>query len=91
MAKITDRQMTAKPGANDKWLSEVSIWGHGSLVARITPSGERLFYFRYTNSSSERITLPIGTYSRDGSEGTMTLAEAGQRAKEILKKTSRFW
>ncbi len=36
MAKITDRQMTAKPGSSDKWLSEVAIWGHGSLVARIT-------------------------------------------------------
>ena len=89
MAKITDRQMTAKPGNNDKWLSEVAIWGHGSLVARITPSGERLFYFRYSNSSSERDTYPIGTYSRDGLEGTMTLAEAGQRAKELagLHKT----
>lgn len=83
MVKITDRQMTAKPGSSDKWLSEVAIWGHGSLVARITPSGERLFYFRYTNSSSERVTFPIGTYSRDGTEGTMTLAEAGQRAKEL--------
>ncbi|MFC5698377.1 tyrosine-type recombinase/integrase [Pseudomonas sp. GCM10022186] len=83
MAKITDRQITAKPGTSDKWLSEVAIWGHGSLVARITPSGERLFYFRYTNSSGERITYPIGTYSRDGLEGTMTLAEAGQRAKEL--------
>ena len=89
MAKITDRQMTAKPGNNDKWLSEVAIWGHGSLVARITPSGERLFYFRYLNSSGDRITYPIGTYSRDGLEGTMTLAEAGQRAKELagLHKT----
>ncbi|HBM09607.1 integrase [Pseudomonas sp. 10B238] len=83
MAKITDRQMTAKPGASDKWLSEVAIWGHGSLVARITPSGERLFYFRYTNGSSERVTFPIGTYSRDGSEGTMTLAKAGLKAKEL--------
>ena len=83
MAKITDRQMTAKPGASDKWLSEVAIWGHGSLVARITTSGERLFYFRYTNGSGERVTFPIGTYSRDGNEGTMTLAEAGQRAKEL--------
>lgn len=83
MANITDRQMTAKPGTSDKWLSEVAIWGHGSLVARITPSGERLFYFRYTNSSSDRITYPIGTYSRDGHEGTMTLAEAGQLAKEL--------
>lgn len=83
MAKITDRQMTAKPGVSDKWLSEVAIWGHGSLVARITTSGERLFYFRYANSIGERITYPIGTYSRDGLEGTMTLAEAGQRAKEL--------
>lgn len=83
MAKITDRQMTAKPGSSDKWLSEVAIWGHGSLVARITSSGERLFYFRYSNSRGERITYPIGTYSRDGQEGTMTLAEAGQRAKEL--------
>lgn len=83
MAKITDRQMTTKPGTRDKWLSEVAIWGHGSLVARITPSGERLFYFRYTSSRSERITYPIGTYSRDGHEGSMTLAVAGQRAKEL--------
>ncbi|WP_116426032.1 site-specific integrase [Pseudomonas citronellolis] len=89
MAKITDRQMTAKPGTTDKWLSEVAIWGHGSLVARITPSGERLFYFRYTNGNGDRITYPIGTYSREGLEGTMTLAEAGQRAKELagLHKT----
>ena len=38
---------------------------------------------------SERDTYPIGTYSRDGLEGTMTLAEAGQRAKELagLHKT----
>lgn len=83
MAKITDRQMTAKPGTNDKWLSEAAIWGHGSLVARITTSGERLFYFRYTNGNGERVTFPIGTYSRDGNEGTMTLAEAGQRAKVL--------
>ncbi|NQD91265.1 tyrosine-type recombinase/integrase [Pseudomonas sp. CrR25] len=83
MAKITDRQITAKPGASDRWLSEVAIWGHGSLVARITPSGERLFYFRYSNSNGDRITYPIGTYSRDGLEGTMTLSVAGQRAKEL--------
>lgn len=75
--------MTAKPGDSDKWLNEVAIWGHGSLVARITRSGERLFYFRYSNSKGERVTLPIGTYSRDGHEGTMTLAEAGQKAKEL--------
>jgi integrase len=83
MAKITDKQMTAKPGETNRWLSEVAIWGHGSLVARITPSGERLFYFRYLNSGGDRITYPIGTYSRDGQEGTMTLADAGLKAKEL--------
>lgn len=83
MAKITDRQLNAKPGSTDKWLSEVAIWGHGSLVVRITPGGERLFYFRYRDSSGERVTLPIGTYSRDGREGTMTLAAANQRAVEL--------
>lgn len=89
MAKLTNKQIAGKPGTADKWLSEVAIWGHGSLVARITPSGERLFYFRYLNSKKERVTLPIGTYSRDGQEGTMTLAEAGQKAKELagLHKT----
>jgi integrase len=83
VAKITDKQMTIKPSDKDRWLSDVTIWGHGSLVARITPSGERLFYFRYLNSSGDRITYPIGTYSRDGKEGTMTLAEAGQKAKGL--------
>jgi integrase len=83
MPKITDKQMTAKPSETNRWLSEVAIWGHGSLVARITPSGERLFYFRYLNSGGDRITYPIGTYSRDGQEGTMTLADAGLKAKEL--------
>lgn len=83
MAKITDRQLNAKPGSRDTWLSETAIWGHGSLVARITPAGERLFYFRYRDGSGARVTLPIGTYSRTGQDGTMTLAQAGQRAMEL--------
>ncbi|WP_338585943.1 tyrosine-type recombinase/integrase [Pseudomonas sp. MAG733B] len=82
MANITDRQMSAKPGASDRWLSETIIWGHGSLVARITPSGERLFYFRYMDSQGKRATYPIGSYSRDGG-GMMTLADARKRAAEL--------
>jgi hypothetical protein len=81
MAKITDKQMTAKPTTSDKWFSEVALWGHGSLAARITPSGERLFYFRYLNSQGVRVTLPIGSYSRSGNEGTMTLADASLKAQ----------
>lgn len=80
---ITDKQMSAKAANKDRWFSETAIWGHGSLVGRITASGERLFYFRYLNSQGERITYPIGTYGREGKEGTITLAEAGQLAKEL--------
>lgn len=83
MANITDKQLTARASGKDSWLSEVAIWGHGSLAARITASGERLFYFRYQNSRAERINLPIGTYSRDGAGGTMTLADARLRAQEL--------
>ena len=83
MSKITDKQLTAKPTDKDVWLSEVAIWGHGSLVARITPRGERLFYFRYSNSNNIRITLPIGTYSRTQEKGTMSLADAGTFAKHL--------
>ena len=83
MANITDKQLTARASGKDSWLSEVAIWGHGSLAARITASGERLFYFRYQNSRAERINLPIGTYSRDGAGGTMTLADARLRAQQL--------
>lgn len=80
---ITDKQMSAKAADKDRWFSETATWGHGSLVGRITVSGERLFYFRYLNSQGKRITYPIGTYGRDGKEGTISLAEAGQLAKEL--------
>ena len=83
MGKITDKQINAKPQDKDVWLSEVTIYGHGSLVLRVTPNGERLFYFRYTNSANKRITLSIGTYSRTGDSGTMTLAQASLKAKEL--------
>lgn len=80
MANITDKQMNTKATTKDIWFNQVAIWGHGSLVARITKSGERLFYFRYQNEQGERITYPIGTYSRSGDEGTMTLSQANQKA-----------
>lgn len=72
MGKITDQQMNAKPGTKERWISESLIWGHGSLAARITPSGERLFYFRYVNTQGERITLPLATYDRDAPKSKTT-------------------
>lgn len=88
MVKITDKAIKAKPGNTHKWLSEVAIWGHGTLLARITPSGDRLFYFQYTTEAGKRYAMPIGTYGSGGG-GSMTLADARQRAVELasLHKT----
>lgn len=83
MAGITDTEINRKPDVKDRWLSEPAIWGHGSLVARITPSGERLFYFRYQTSGGKRDTLQIGAYDKKGANGCMILADARARAVEL--------
>ncbi len=61
MAKITDRQLTTKV---DKpvWLTEDAPKGHGRFMARLRPTGERLFYFRYTDAEGNRQSIPIGAY-----------------------------
>lgn len=81
MAKITDAQINQKYEEATKWLSETVIWGHGSLLIRITPR-ERLIYFRYTTSNGKRDTMQIGTY-RKGASGYLTLADARARAQEL--------
>ncbi len=80
---ITDKQMNSKPTGIHQWLSEPAIVKHGSLIGRITPKGERLFYFRYVNSLGKRVTHPIGSYSRTGEHGTLTLLDARQKAQEL--------
>ncbi|MDB5980460.1 MAG: integrase [Pseudomonas sp.] len=81
--------MKAKPGHTHKWMSEVAIWGHGSLLARITPAGDRLFYFQYSSEAGKRYALPIGTYGPGDDAATMTLSDARQQAMELasLHKT----
>ncbi|QSR34159.1 integrase [Marinobacterium iners] len=83
MASITDRQINAKPGTGSRWLSESVIRGHGALTVRITPKGERIFYFRYIDSQGKRVTMPIGNYSREEKLGCLTLTQARLRAKEL--------
>ena len=70
-------------------MSEVAIWGHGSLLARITPAGDRLLYFQYSNEAGKRYALPIGTYGPGDDATTMTLSDARQRAMVLasLHKT----
>ncbi len=84
MGFITDRQMQADTAANDIWITEDAPRGAGRFLARITPRGERAFYFRYTTSNGARDTLPIGAYDPKGRSG-LKLAEARTQAGEWSK------
>lgn len=82
MATITDKGMQAKTTDREQWLTQPFMRGAGVFVGRITPGGERLFYFRYTDSAGGRPFLPIGPYHPKGNGG-MTLAAAYSRASEL--------
>lgn len=79
---ITNKAMQAKPDAVDKWLTEGGKRGAGRLTARITPNGERLFYFRYTRADGTRDTLLIGSYAEKITDGSFTVQSARARALE---------
>ena len=80
---LADRQMRSTPQSRDKWFSESVIYRHGSLVGRVTPSGERLFYFRYVNSKSKQINYPIGTYLLG--DGGMSVDDAKVEARKLAE------
>ncbi|MEY8689649.1 MAG: tyrosine-type recombinase/integrase [Leptothrix sp. (in: b-proteobacteria)] len=84
MGIISDKAMQAKPGDRDTWLIEDGARGTGRLVGRITPSGTRTFYYRYTNADGARIRLPIGPYDArgDGTTG-FTVQQARFKAREL--------
>lgn len=81
---ITDTQMRAKPSSTDVWLRHPFQRGAGVFEARITPAGEKLFYFRYTNPAGRRSRYLIGAYHPKG-EGGLTLAEAAEQAQRLSK------
>lgn len=84
MGVITDKQMQATATASDLWITEDGPRGAGRFLGRITPRGERAFYFRYTTSDGSRDTLPIGAYDPKGSAG-LKLAEARSKAGQWSK------
>jgi hypothetical protein len=60
----------------DVWLSDdEGTRGGGRLVIRISPSGSKLFYFRYS-IDGVRKQLPIGPYAAEPVEGRYTLDQA---------------
>ncbi len=80
---ISDRAMQAAPQARDRWLIEPGARGAGRLVGRITPAGERRFYYRYTDSRGNRVRLLIGAYDpRGDNSATFTVKQARGRATE---------
>lgn len=81
MAEIKSGQMDAKPTDKDQWLRHTIIRKHGSLEARITPSGQRLFYFCYVGADGKRARLPIGSYRKNGGNGFLSLADAISKAQ----------
>lgn len=82
MATITDKGMQAKPTDEDQWLTQPFKRGAGVFVGRITSAGERLFYFRYSDSAGRRPFLPIGAYHPKGKAG-LTLSQAYEKAREL--------
>ena len=80
---ISDRAMQAAPGVRDRWLFEAGARGAGRLVGRITPAGERRFYYRYTDSRGNRVRLLIGAYDpRGDGSAAFTVKQARVRAME---------
>ena len=84
MSTITDRQLSAIPSDKDIWIIESAAKGQGRFTVRLTKSGERLFYFRYTDENGNRVRLPIGSYDREGLNG-LTLKDARRRAAELSR------
>jgi hypothetical protein len=84
MAVITDKQMQSSTTKSDVWITESGPRGAGRFLGRITPSGERAFYFRYTTNEGNRDTLRVGLYDPKGRAG-LKLAEARLIADEWSK------
>lgn len=83
MATITDKAMQGKPGETDRWLTQPFKRGAGVFLARITPTAERLFYFRYTDTKGRRPFLSVGHYHPKGNNGGLTLAAAYKKASDL--------
>lgn len=84
-SKLSDATIRQNPDPQkDVWLSDPAKRGEGALVARITPTGNRSFYFRYTGPDGKQVRLMVGKYDREGIAG-LTLKDARARAGELSR------
>lgn len=71
-----------RPKERDIWLSDdEGTRGGGRLVVRISPSGSKLFYFRYS-IDGVRKQLPMLPYSKEPEPDRFTLEQARAKARE---------
>ena len=80
--KVTDTAMRARAGATDRWVSESLGRGRGSFLGRISPNGQRAFYYRVASPDGTRQTVKLGDYDANGPAGLTVVA--GRRAAEAL-------
>jgi integrase len=70
-----------KAGDADVWLSDdEGTRGGGRLVLRISPSGSKLFYFRYSIDGTRK-QLPMLPYAKETAPDRLTLEEARDQAR----------
>lgn len=78
---------TAKPRpANDRWLSDaIGERNAGRLLVRISPTGAKRFYYRYTNAEGRRIALLLGAFTAEPRANALTLAQARTKAGDYRR------
>jgi integrase len=85
-ARLTDSQIQSKRLRAGVWLTEaLGGRGAGRLVVRVAESGERLFYFRYTDTGRKQRAVALGAYAREGGAG-LSLRQAREKAEDLSKR-----
>lgn len=73
----------AKPQASDYYLSDNDgTRGGGRLTVRVSPTGSKLFYFRYAINGTRK-ALPLLPFSARPADGHFTLDQARARARQL--------
>lgn len=76
---ITAAEMDSAPMPKEQWFTESLGRGFGAFLGRITPSGERRFYFRYADGAGKQHRHLIGPYGPGG----FTVAQARVKARDL--------
>ena len=73
----------AKP-PGDRWLSDKTAERNaGRLLLRVSASGVKRFYYRYSVPGRDRIVMPLEVFAEKPRPGAMTLDQARGRAREL--------